>query len=187
VSHFKVFGCTAFAHIPNSNKRKLDAKSIKCIFIGYCTDQTPSKLFDPSSHKLFASRDVLFHEQTDKSNTKNDTWHISNDAHLKLDTLIKQEQEQVQVQVQDHDDSSSMSTSSSSESSQGGDTPQNQRIMDGPPTPRRSSRQTRLPERYRDYALMSNIMNVEEPIDYEQAKLHEPWINAMNDQYASIM
>ena len=59
--------------------------------------------------------------------------------------------------------------------------------MDETPTPRRSSRQTRLPERYRDYALMSNIMNVEEPIDYEQAKQHEPWINAMNDEYASIM
>lgn len=63
--------------------------------------------------------------------------------------------------------------------------------MDGTPTgieaPRRSSRQTRLPARYRDYALMSNIMNVEEPIDYEQAKQHEPWINAMNDEYASIM
>ena len=91
VSHFKVFGCTAFAHIPKANRRKLDAKSIKCVFIGYCTDQKAYKLFDPSSHKLFASRDVLFHEQADKSNTKNDAWHISNDAHVKLDTLIKQE------------------------------------------------------------------------------------------------
>ena len=191
VSHFRGFGCTAFAHIPKDNRRKLDAKSIKCVFIGYYADQKAYKLLDPSSHKLFASRDVLFHEQADKSNTKNDAWHISNDAHVKLDTLIKQEQEQVQVQVQDQDESSSMSTSSSSESSQGGDSPQSRRIMDGTPTgieaPRRSSRQTQLPARYRDYALMSNIMNVEEPIDYEQAKQHEPWINAMNDEYASLM
>jgi len=74
VSHFRVFGCTAFAHIPKANRRKLDAKSIKCVFIGYCADQKAYKLFDPSSHKLFASRDVLFHEQADKSNTKNDAW-----------------------------------------------------------------------------------------------------------------
>eukprot|EP00253_Pinus_taeda_P032914 PITA_32914 len=63
--------------------------------------------------------------------------------------------------------------------------------MDGTPTgieaPRGLSQQTRLPARYRDYALMSDIMNVEKPIDYEQAKQHEPWINAMNDEYASIM
>jgi len=84
VSHFKVFGCTAFAHIPKANRRKLDAKSIKCVFIGYCTNQKAYKLFDPSSHKLFASRDVVFHEQADKSNIKNDAWHISNDAHIKL-------------------------------------------------------------------------------------------------------
>lgn len=79
-------------------------------------------MFDPSSHKLFESRDVVFHEQADKSNIKNDAWHISNDAHIKLDTLIKQEQEQ----VQDPDDSSNMSTSSSSELSKGGDSPQSQ-------------------------------------------------------------
>lgn len=63
--------------------------------------------------------------------------------------------------------------------------------MDGTPTsivtPRRSTQQTQLPARYRDYALMSNIMNVVEPVDYEQAKEHEQWRNAMNDEYASLM
>ena len=33
VSHLRVFGCTAFANIPKANRRKLDAKSIKCAFI----------------------------------------------------------------------------------------------------------------------------------------------------------
>ena len=97
VSHLILFGCTAFAHITKANIRKLDAKSIKCVFIGYCTDQKAYKLFDPSSHKLFASRDVVFHENADKSDTMNDTWHISNDDHVKIDTLVKEEQEQVQV------------------------------------------------------------------------------------------
>lgn len=101
VIHLRVFGCTAFAHIPKANRRKLDANSIKCVFIGYCTDQKAYKLFDPNSHKLFASRDVVFHEHDDKSDTKNDAWHISNDDHVKLDTLVKQEQEQEHVQVQD--------------------------------------------------------------------------------------
>ena len=34
---------------------------------------------------------------------------------------------------------------------------------------------------------MSNIMNVVESVDYEQAKQHEQWRNAMNDEYASLM
>ena len=33
VNHLRGFGCTAIAHIPKDNRRKLDAKSIKCVFI----------------------------------------------------------------------------------------------------------------------------------------------------------
>jgi hypothetical protein len=38
VNNLKVFGCKDFAHYPKENRRKLDAKSIKCIFIGYCSE-----------------------------------------------------------------------------------------------------------------------------------------------------
>jgi len=36
ISHLRVFGCIAYAHVPNEKRRKLDDKSVKCIFIGYC-------------------------------------------------------------------------------------------------------------------------------------------------------
>jgi hypothetical protein len=35
VPHLKVFGCDAFFHVPKEKKRKLDKKTVKCIFIGY--------------------------------------------------------------------------------------------------------------------------------------------------------
>ena len=35
VSHIKVFGCVAYAHVPKELRGKLDDKSEKCIFIGY--------------------------------------------------------------------------------------------------------------------------------------------------------
>jgi hypothetical protein len=63
VHNLKVFGCKDFAHIPKENMRKLDAKAIKCIFIGYCSEFKAYNLFDPATHKVFASRDVCFHEQ----------------------------------------------------------------------------------------------------------------------------
>jgi hypothetical protein len=63
VHNLKVFGCNSFAHISNENRKKLDAKAIKCIFIGYDYEFKEYKLFDPFNHKLFASRDVLFHEK----------------------------------------------------------------------------------------------------------------------------
>lgn len=43
VSHLKIFGSKAFCHIPKEDRRKLDAKPIKCIFIGYCADHKLTK------------------------------------------------------------------------------------------------------------------------------------------------
>jgi hypothetical protein len=92
VHNLKVFGCKDFAHIPNENRKKLDAKSIKCIFIGYCSEFKAYKLFDPSTHKVFASRDVLFHEKEAGNHDDNnhEEWHIL------LDEGVKEEQQQQQ-------------------------------------------------------------------------------------------
>ena len=35
VTHMRVFGCVAYAHIPDQLRKKLDSKGEKCIFIGY--------------------------------------------------------------------------------------------------------------------------------------------------------
>ena len=43
VSHLRVFGSTAFAHIPKDERIQLDTKSIKCVFIGYCIDKKAYK------------------------------------------------------------------------------------------------------------------------------------------------
>jgi hypothetical protein len=71
VNNLRIFGCKAFSHIPKENRNKLDVKSIKCIFIGYCSEFKAYKQFDPSTHKVFASRDVFFHEQAE---VKPDWW-----------------------------------------------------------------------------------------------------------------
>ena len=80
-----------------------------------------------------------------------------------------------------------MSTSTSSEE----DTAESRRIIDGTPAGnlmiRRSTRQILPPPRYNDYALMSNIMNINEPLNYKQAKDKAEWVEAMNEEYNSIM
>ena len=37
-SHHRSFGCTAYAHIPKDERKKLDSKARKCIFLGYRTE-----------------------------------------------------------------------------------------------------------------------------------------------------
>lgn len=36
VAHMVVFGCIAHTMVPNEKKGKLDVKSTKCLFLGYC-------------------------------------------------------------------------------------------------------------------------------------------------------
>ena len=35
VSNLNVFGCAAYVHIPKEKRKKLDNKSMKCVFMGY--------------------------------------------------------------------------------------------------------------------------------------------------------
>jgi hypothetical protein len=97
INNLKVFGCKAFAHIPKENRRKLDAKATKCIFIRYCSKFKAYKLFDPATHKVFASRDVLFHEQEAGNHDENshEEWNRL------LDEGVKEEQHQ-QLPTQQH-------------------------------------------------------------------------------------
>ena len=115
-----------------------------------------------------------------------DTWHIFYD-YDKEDVDVDEEPEHK------HDEySSSMNISSSEDSpSSGEDTLKSRRILNGTPTgieiPRRSTRQTQPPVRFRGYALMTQVINVEEPLTFEQAKDKKEWMDAMTEDYNSII
>ena len=46
ISHLKVFGCVAYAHIPDSVRKKLDKKAEKLRFVRYCKNSKGYGLFD---------------------------------------------------------------------------------------------------------------------------------------------
>jgi hypothetical protein len=62
INHLRDFGSKEFSHIPKENRRKLDAKLVKCIFIDYYADHKYYKMYDSITHKFFASRDIIFNE-----------------------------------------------------------------------------------------------------------------------------
>jgi len=55
ISHLKVFGSIAYAHIPDETRTKLDDKSEKFIFIGYDSNSKAYKLYNPSTGKTLIS------------------------------------------------------------------------------------------------------------------------------------
>jgi transposase InsO family protein len=62
VSHLRIFGCIAFAHIPSELRRKLDDRSEKFIFVGYSETSKAYRLYNPISKKLILNRYAKFLE-----------------------------------------------------------------------------------------------------------------------------
>ena len=62
VSHMRVFGSLCYVHIPDSQRRKLDAKSYKGIFVGYPEGTKGYKIYNLTSGKFVKTRNVMFDE-----------------------------------------------------------------------------------------------------------------------------
>lgn len=63
VEYFKVFGCIGHVHIPAVQRKKLDDKSFKCVFLGVSEESKAFRMYDPESKKIVISRDVVFEEE----------------------------------------------------------------------------------------------------------------------------
>jgi len=52
VTHMKVFGCVAYAHVPNQLRKKLDSKGEKGIFIGHSEESKAYRLYNHPPRSL---------------------------------------------------------------------------------------------------------------------------------------
>ena len=62
VSFLRIFGCSAYAHVPKAERRKLDSKTRKCVLLGYGANRKGYRLYDLERMKVVHSRDVVFNE-----------------------------------------------------------------------------------------------------------------------------
>lgn len=62
VSHLRLFGCIAYTLIPSNKLQKLDTKSERCVFIGYCLNSKAYRWFNPIISTIIISRDLTFNE-----------------------------------------------------------------------------------------------------------------------------
>ena len=60
VSHLKIFGCVAYAHVPDELRKNLEKKGHKCIFVGYSEDTKAYKMCDPKSHCKCINKGILW-------------------------------------------------------------------------------------------------------------------------------
>jgi len=62
VAHLRIFGCKAHVHVPDEKRRKLDTKSVECIFLGFTENRKAYVCVHRLSSRIFESRDVVFDE-----------------------------------------------------------------------------------------------------------------------------
>ena len=62
VSNLCNFGCRAIVHVPREKRKKLDAKSNNCVFVGYPGHKKGDKFYESVTRSMVISRDVNFLE-----------------------------------------------------------------------------------------------------------------------------
>lgn len=62
ISNLRVFGCIAYALIPQQLRQKLDKKSHKVRFVGYCKRSKAYRVLDETTGRVIIRRDVIFDE-----------------------------------------------------------------------------------------------------------------------------
>jgi len=62
VSHLRVFGCKAFAHVLDEKRTKLESKSMPCVFLGYYEGTKAYRLMCVETKRIIKNRDVMFIE-----------------------------------------------------------------------------------------------------------------------------
>lgn len=65
ISKLRIFGCTAYSHIPKEFRKKLDSKTTKLIMVGYAPNGY--RLWDGEKRKIVIARDVIFDENIRKT------------------------------------------------------------------------------------------------------------------------
>lgn len=60
IQHFKKFGSKCFVFIPDEKRRKLDAKSVEAVMVGYDLSSKAYRCYVSSTGKVVISRDVRF-------------------------------------------------------------------------------------------------------------------------------
>ncbi|GJT11600.1 retrovirus-related pol polyprotein from transposon TNT 1-94, partial [Tanacetum coccineum] len=172
VSHLRVFGCICYA-LRTTKKHKLEDKSQKFIFVGYCTQSKAYRLYDPTHEKIVVSRNVVFDESS--------SWRWDNDTEIS-NSQLKMEEEEVLVENAAND------TPSTSQAESLNSTPNRSNSRSDSDSSLEEFMQNNRKFRSIDdiYAASPLILFAGDPLSVEEAIKKEEWRRAMEDELQAI-
>ena len=180
VEHLRVFGCTAYVHVPSDERGKLDSKSRRCILLGYGSVRKGYRVFNQLTQKISYSRNVRFDERE------------SGAAHVKDETPVRKPLILDQIDQTESDQESESNEEADSTGGPAADEAEPSTNESEQPTaddrPRRSNRERRPVDYYGSH--QAHITIHHEPTSFEEAT-NSPektkWREAMGKEMKSLI
>ncbi|KAH9789507.1 Integrase catalytic domain-containing protein [Citrus sinensis] len=173
-SYLHAFGCPVYVMYNAQERTKLDAKSRRCIFLGYADGVKGYRLWDPTAHKIVISRDVIFVEdQLQRKDGDDDTG--------------KEKSETVPVYVKNNPEDSDSSEAAPEHEEQ-------EPVESEAPEVRRSTRERRPPAWHSEYVTEINVAYCLLTKDGEPSTFHEAlessdialWMTVMQEEIKAL-
>lgn len=214
VEKFRVFGSAAYCHIPKQKRVKLDWKSTKNVMVGYAPNGY--RLWDSENRKIVIARDVIFDERlkspgaspvcaSDESSILIEQEKADDNDGLVIEAPIINNESDASGQVNEmsnshlHDNflnNSNMTDDLDGAITEGGESDSNDDTVINSPNLRRSTRETRKPDRYGDavsYTAMA--LSAEDYIDDVPLSIVDikfrpdsaKWMEAVNREMNSLL
>ncbi|GKV33525.1 hypothetical protein SLEP1_g42028 [Rubroshorea leprosula] len=195
VNYFRIFGCIAYAHVPDQKKSKLDDKREKCIFLGVSDQSKAYRLYNPLTKKVIISHDVMFDEASTWSWTEKSGQQIPVDFENGEDLTMQNSEGQTLAELEVSRQTNKEILPTEVEFSTGGSLPTTPELKSG--TSSRPQCKKRRPAWLEDYEvtdLPQDDVPVNhfalfvdcDPLTYEEAVKEEKWQKAMAEEIGSI-
>ncbi|GKU89839.1 hypothetical protein SLEP1_g3924 [Rubroshorea leprosula] len=189
IDYFRIFGCIAYAHVPDQKMSKLDDKGEKCIFLGVSDQSKAYRLYSPLTKKVIISRDVVFDEASTWSWTEKSRQKIPADFENGEDVTVQNSEGQTSADLEVSRQRAEESLPTGVEFNTGGSLPTTPELESG--TSSRPQRKKRRPAWLEDYEvtdLPQDDVPVNhfplfvdcDPLTYEEVVKEEKWQKAMN-------
>ncbi|KAH9688940.1 Integrase catalytic domain-containing protein [Citrus sinensis] len=173
-SYLHAFGCPVYVMYNAQERSKLDAKSRRCIFLGYVDGVKGYRLWDPTAHKIVISRDVIFVEDQLQRRDKDDG-------------TKKEKSETVPVYVENNPEDSDSSEAVAEHEEQ-------ELVESEAPEVRRSTRKRRPPTWHSEYVTEFNVAYCLLTEDREPSTFHKAlessdvalWMTTMQEEIEAL-
>jgi len=203
LTHVRIFGCKAYAHIPKEKRRVWDPKAKLHLLVGYDCNSKKYRLYDPESKGVISARNVSFMESEFATQTKeeaNDADYVTQGG---FNSESESEESQIDPPEQEDECVDEIETTESigSTDAEANATQQDTLVLQvgNFETPLSSNGTTSIivPRRLRDRSKLKtpnrlqshHAMLCDEPRSYSEALSSQDkhsWIQAMNDEIQSL-